>query len=444
MMKLNSKNVLVNYLIKSVYDLEDIDHIEAFLKDHDTLKLSMKKNGLYSAAEYAPPESGMTNTWVRDTVMITNYLREIGRYNTAQKTMEALRDYFFKHKQRFINIIEGKKNKNDPMQRPHVRFNGDTLEEIEEYWNHAQNDALGYILWMAFKLANLGVYTFKSIDFKVFALFPFYFDSIRYWEDEDSGHWEEKPKVESSSIGVVVAALREMKKFIKNKKKSDFIFNNKAVTITQLETLIKAGISQLDKFLPDESPGTRGPDAALLFLVYPLEVVTKDQETKILESVLSKLKACFGIKRYKGDSYFCADYNHNQTEAVKGEMQNKRDRLFKPGTEAQWCIFDPVVSVIYARKYLNEEVRSAGKGGLLKDSDDFLKYQTHYFNRSLMQLTHDAKCPECYYLKNFSKGIYVPNPHTPLAWTQANLGTALEYMNKSVRLKKKLEQSLNI
>ena len=40
---------------------------------------------------------------------------------------------------------------------------------------------------------------------------PLYFQAIRYWQDEDSGHWEERRKIEASSIGAVVAGLRELR-----------------------------------------------------------------------------------------------------------------------------------------------------------------------------------------------------------------------------------------
>jgi hypothetical protein len=48
--------------------------------------------------------------------------------------------------------------------------------------------------------------------------------------------------------------------------------------------------------------------------------------------------------------------------------------------------------------------------------------QVEHFNRSLSQVTADWRCPELYYLR---RGEYVPNPHVPLQWTQANLLVAL-------------------
>jgi len=59
-----------------------------------------------------------------------------------------------------------------------------------------------------------------------------------------------------------------------------------------------------------------------------------------------------------------------------------------------------------------------------------LREQLEFLNRALAQITPDGACAELYYLKN---GSYVPNEHTPLAWTQANLAIAIH----------KLELSLN-
>lgn len=216
--------------------------------------------------------------------------------------MTALRHYFFKHRARFSSIIEGKADKNDPMQRPHVRFNGETLDEIDQKWPHAQNDALGYALWMVFRLANENRYTLSPLDYKLYSLFPPYFEAIEYWHDQDSGHWEEARKVESSSIGVVVAALSEMKQFMKKNQSARFVYAHKEISIEKLQHLIKKGRKQLRRFLPYESSPQRKADAALLFLVYPLEIVGEKQGIEILDAVSTQLEGEYGIKRYKGDS----------------------------------------------------------------------------------------------------------------------------------------------
>ena len=39
------------------------------------------------------------------------------------------------------------------MQRPHIRFRGAELADIDDWWPHAQNDALGYALWFLSRAA---------------------------------------------------------------------------------------------------------------------------------------------------------------------------------------------------------------------------------------------------------------------------------------------------
>ena len=74
--------------------------------------------------------------------------------------------------------------------------------------------------------------------------------------------------------------------------------------------------------------------------------------------------------------------------------------------------------------------------GKHKEANDCLQLQTAYFNRSLSQLAvikskgaDELRAPEAYYLEN---GHYVPNDHTPLLWTQANLWLAVNQMRHRV------------
>jgi phosphorylase kinase alpha/beta subunit len=208
-------------------------------------------------------------------------------------------------------------------------------------------------------------------------------------------------------------------------------FQGKTVTSDFLDRLIGAGARALAEILPAEciQPDPRKNrryDAALLFLVYPLEVVDDVMGQQIIEDVLQHLQGDYGIRRYLGDSYWTADFKDKvpagERTADVSEHQEIRDALARPNEEAQWCIFDPIVSVIAGRRYLRT-----------KDPVD-LERQVHHLNRSLGQLTGpdcpqgQLLCPEAYYLEH---GHYVPNDHVPLLWTQANLWLALLTMKES-------------
>ena len=295
---------------------------------------------------------------------------------------------------------------------------------------------MGYFLWLYCKLVHDKLLEPSNEDGEILALFPLYFEAIEYWQDQDSGHWEEDPKIEASSIGAVIAGLKAMRKlFIGN---SDFTrdlttYKGKTVTVNLLDTLIANGEKVLKDILPWESvqiEEKRRYDSALLFLIYPLQVVTQEQTNKILDDVTQNLQGEYGIARYQGDFFWCKDYL-DIPESIRTTISSEREKWFRNqgralqvGEEAQWCIFDPIISAIYSLKF-----QETGE-------QEFLEKQTEYFNRSLGQLTSENfylggfKCPELYYLQH---GKYIPNDSTPLLWTQANLLVALKLMHKSLQ-----------
>jgi len=366
---------------------------------------------------------------VRDNIHIAyaHYIK--GYTEIALKNVTTFADYFNKHQWRFEKIISGELDFHKPMNRPHIRFDGNKLEEIDQKWSHAQNDALGYFLWFFCKLCNDKVIDeLTQQQIQLLALFVLYFEKIEYWQDEDNGHWEEAKKIEASSIGVVVAALTELKKLVQQKTNS-IQYHDKIITADFLNELIKQGQQSLKQILPAECIQVdkyRSCDAALLFLIFPLDIIQNEgMENKILENVIKQLQGDYGIRRYTGDSYWSADYKEKlkpelRTIDVSDDMSS-RDSLLQPGQEAQWCIFDPIMSIIYGKKYQQTK------------KPEYLQLQTKYFNRSLAQLTLEDspfggfKCPELYYLEN---GSYVPNDTTPLLWTQANLWIALKFMEQ--------------
>ena len=97
----------------------------------------------------------------------------------------------------------------DPMKRPHVRFDALKIKEITQKWPHAQNDAIGYFIWLFSKMGKEGVIEIKETEIQTLVDVVRYLNAIEYWQDQDSGHWEEVRKVSASSIGTVVAGLHE-------------------------------------------------------------------------------------------------------------------------------------------------------------------------------------------------------------------------------------------
>jgi phosphorylase kinase alpha/beta subunit len=421
-------NAEIGRRLKPRYSAGDIRDLLALLIARGTLDFKPLPSGLYPAANLdatAAARSGYGNVWVRDNIYVALAYEVAGDTAAARSVVAALAAFYRKHRGRFAAIVKGEADPARPMNRPHVRFDGVNLAENPETWAQAQNDALGYFLWAYCRMASKGQ---LAPDRELLALFALYFQRIRYWEDEDSGHWEEARKVEASSIGAVVAGLRALRDFAMGGARVFCEFEDRALTPDLLDELVGAGERALAEILPAECVQpvqARRHDAALLFLAYPLDVAGEAMGRGIVDDVLAKLQGDYGIRRYPGDSYWTADYKDKlppgRLTAEYSERQSERDALARQGEEAQWCIFDPIVSVIAGRRYRRS-----------RDPAD-LDQQVRHLNRSLGQITGEGphaafRCPEAYYLEH---GRYVPNDQTPLLWTQANLWLALSAMANS-------------
>lgn len=420
-------------LKQSLQTVEETEQLVSFLESQGTFSFPALENGLFPAA-IAHESTGYQSIWVRDNIHVAHALYAVGKEEPACKAMSTLTDYFIKHRDRFDDIISGKNKPTEVMKRPHIQFDGNTLGEIDEKWAHAQNDALGYYVWFYSLLLIQGKLTPTRESLELLAAFVRYFEKIRFWEDADSGHWEEARKVEASSIGTAVAGLMTLKQYLDQSDNwSHFRFGKEQVPMEMMDELIQQGQTTLSEILPAECIQSdpilaRKYDGALLFLIFPLGLVQGEMAETIMEDVRTHLMGEAGIRRYLGDSYWCADYKDMLSEDDRtsdfSEDQASRDKLLKPGQEAQWCIFDSIMSVIYGQRYLQTD-----------KTEDFEKQRFH-LDRSLDQLTtHESsfgayRCPESYFLE---KGKYVPNDITPLLWTQGNLMMALHQWQQTVK-----------
>jgi Glycosyl hydrolases family 15 len=428
-------NSKIRNLIQFQYTLETVHKVIDFLGKENVFTFSALSTGLFPAAitREETQYTGYRQVWIRDNIYVAYAHYVTGETDIAIKTLNALMKYFQVYRQRFERIIEQPDRASHVMERPHVRFDGEHSQELPENWSHAQNDALGYFLWLYCKLVNEGLLLITGAEIEVLALFPLYFEAIAYWKDADSGHWEEERKVEASSIGVAKAGLAALRQtLVKSSHVADqFAYQDRVVTLELLDRLIQNGDAALAEILPYEcrSPksNVRRYDAALLFLIYPLNVLDPAMADRVVEDVIHNLQGDYGIKRYLRDSFWAADYRtklspEQRTANISDDM-TYRDSLIQAGQEAQWCIFDPIISIIFGQKF-----QATGQA-----TD--LEQQVFYLNRALGQLTGETceagelKCPELYYLED---GKYRANDATPLLWTQANLKVALKTMIDSI------------
>lgn len=412
------------------HTLEELDTLRTFLEDHGTFIFPQLKSGLYRASTVTGESeyTGYQNVWVRDNVFIANSRREAGHLEEAKAATEALMRHFIAERPRFQSIIQGKSNKEVAINRPHIRFNGETGGELDEKWAHAQNDALGYFLWLYCReMRNTPLSVEAATQL---AYFVHYFIAIEYWQDADSGHWEEARKIEASSIGPVIAGLQALLALMQTQHLPELACPEGATTQEMIIELIIKGCDALDIILPNESiqPGLeRAYDSALLFSIYPLSVISGEQADQVIANVHQQLQGDYGIKRYLGDSFWCANYKEKLSKESRtvdySENMASRDALVKKGEEAQWCIFDPILSIIYGQKYA--QTRSL----------EYRDLQLKHFQRSLSQITtlknkpDTYLCPELYYLHG---DTYEANDVIPLLWTQANLSLAFKYMERTL------------
>jgi phosphorylase kinase alpha/beta subunit len=313
-------------------------------------------------------------------------------------------------------IIADPKRKEEIQIRPHIRFDADKLQAVDQPWGHGQNDAWSYLIAIILRVAIDTAERLSREAEEIVALQFQYFDAIDYATDPDSGAWEEDRKLNSSSIAAVIRALLALQEYTRK-------FDGATGPLHRVESIAAAMISRgrrvLDFNLPFESPPIRYADAALLFSLYPTEVIASpNTQNLILGQIEARLLGPIGIRRYNGDSYYCQDYdrwfNPNQLSNDHHLSNALRDQFLVPGYEAQWCIFDSVFSAIYGRRYAQS------------GSDAHLAQQLRFMNRAIAQLTPDLRCPEMYYFRN---GEWVTNPHTPLVWAQANMKVALRQLS---------------
>lgn len=424
--------------IDSLHTADDVKSLIAFLTQQGTFQFPTLPNGLFSAAAGEGSDfelTGYRNVWVRDNVHIAwTHLVATDDPTAAIRCVRSLDAWFKTQRQRFIDIIEGRADANDPMNRPHIRFDGNTLSELPEKWSHAQNDALGYYLWLTFQMPHPAFRTSEEFPWETVALLVRYWQAIQVWQDEDSGHWEESRKVSASSLGCVIAGLTRLRFALDSVEPPPALRDGPyPVTFNEVRDLIVRCRTSMERILPsecvqDDATKRRRYDAALLFLIEPLDVL-RDRaiEDQILSDIEQHLQGPHGIRRYIGDSYWCADYREllsaDQRTSDFSDSLDSRDRLLKPGLEAQWCIFDPIISCIHGRRYLKS-----------RDPADLQRQRTA-LGRALSQLTQPGgrfpayRCPESYFCE---RGQWVPNDITPLLWTQANLLRALESLAGSL------------
>lgn len=445
--------------------------VERFLDHPEDLRHSLEaqgaldfipyKSGLFPASNLTREQAKATQmgmSWSRDNAHIAYALFEAGKPELAVPVAGAMMQILNNSRRNIDAVVHGTLNPN--FWRIPIRVDGETLEEDPEH--RVQNDSVGYKLWLISNMVLSANMPVRGHDIETLAQTVRYLDKIKYWADADTGHWEEDKRVNVPSIGANIAGLRAAKQLFEH------VGYRHSTGIDQLlqrgeaakTHILSRGVTDMPSLhgtdlmtLGTERhfPGTVQPshsvlnffrqftvqhrmyDAAMLFLVRPLQVLD-DTETAL---VIQDIEQCLlghrqhGIARYVGDTYWSPRFKDIMTieerTSAKGSLARRNQiaaSVGYTGTEAQWTLFDPLLSEEYGSRYKATGDQAARQKQLL------------HLQRSLNQLAPNEdgnlRMPEAYYFEYTPQGgRWVANDHTPLLWSQANLLRALVMFEKT-------------
>lgn len=452
------------------YTLESLAALKAVLDGMGTLEVKTLPTGLPQAAESL--QNAQTSdedydfVWTRDAAFVANAWRSTGDGQRVADVVKALSKYYRKPQQmgRMRRTIDGTAKGERGIDRPHIKFDGHKLiDGAVGPWVHAQNDALGLMLWLSFRSAQDGSIALDDRQLEPLAMLAAYLSAIDYSHDREAGHWEEMGerggRVQASTLRCVLAGLQELKNWADadpgNRERLEQALTRgmgqSATTFTfdadakRLEMMIADGKRELSRLLPLESTGQgiyrRSSDLALLSAIYldciaaPKDQLIDDKTRDVvIERFRRELRGSHGDRRYTGDGYWGAARGETDP-AIKRVLRDmsidERERNLEPGGETQWTFGASLLSAIEGARY-----QATG-------DERFLAAQTAELNRAVGMVTGPQSrlgpgtIPESYMQVRLdptdaqSPWTFTENP-LPLNWSKANLRLAMESMRQSL------------
>ncbi|WP_211747903.1 glycoside hydrolase family 15 protein [Paenibacillus sp. Marseille-Q4541] len=325
----------------------------------DSLRLP---HGMYLASS----SSDYSYTWLRDSFYCSlPYLNK--KCNTYERTYWRILDMFKEYEWKLEHHT-----KHRPIHQHeyiHARYSAHDVREIDTPWGHSQNDAVGAILWGIGEGVKQGKQILRdNKDKEILQKLVYYLETLEYWNDQDSGMWEENRERRSSSIGACVAGLRSVSSIV-----------------SVPEYIVSNGLNALYELFPYET-SSRKYDLAQLSLIYPYNIFGNDFNSIIVKQVEDTLLRERGVIRYKGDSYYSTQ------EGIYGRNQ-PLDLYY--GSEAEWCFGFGFLAMAH----------------LQLGNVDKAKYYVSEFEKVMLE---DGAIPELYYA-----GSSKYNVNTPLCWANA-------------------------
>lgn len=349
----------------------DIDFDKEISAHLDEIRKLQKPSGLFTASD-PNVKTGYDKAWLRDVYFITLSFQETKNWGEVRKAAKALLGILCKYTDKIDWAIHNKPY--ESWQYIHARFNPETFEEYWDEWGNKQNDAVGEVLFLlaSCELASFGVVETEEERVMMQKLVD-YLNNIEYWNDADSGIWEEAQEIHASSIGACVAGLR---------------LAGKLPYVTLPDGVIEKGEKTIHSLLPRESE-SKFCDLALLSLIYPFRVVDDKERDVILSNIEYFNTRDMGIIRYRNDRYY-----------------NKNDDGYSE--EAEWSMGHSWLSIIYAQ--MNDKEKAI-----------------EYLRKARNTISPNGKIPELYYSHTKK-----PNENIPLGWAESMYVIALHKVKQIV------------
>ena len=163
-------------------------------------------------------------------------------------------------------------------------------------------------------------------------------------------------------------------------------------------------------------------DAALLFLLFPLGVITDETMADlVLHDVSKYLAGEHGIRRYLGDSYWAPDYGHACLKWIEHAISATT-------SQPETCSFPGLATKRSGVFSIESRPRTTGVA-IARRAQSRIARDRSSFQSLACQITDDWRCTELYYLR---QSEYVANPHVPLQWTQADLTVAIDALRATI------------
>jgi hypothetical protein len=424
----NFQNKDVAALARDEYDLASLQAVLSLLRSKGTLRLMRYTSGGASAVtplDFSLVEKAvdglLINHWDRDSVLqaVAELMvsldpqffgdLQIGSEQWKSGILASLRHHYA-YAWRFAKVIDGRVSTDE---RPHIRYNPAGLFDLVDPWGHAQNDSLAAVLFFTHYAINRGYLDYEDAQVKELvdaftALLHCLMWKVEVWKDDgDHGAWEDMKAVHTSSIEIVVMALREQLTFLEARggkvrwhgKWDDFgVDRDYDCTSKGTRELIHNCEQTLKAVLPNEYVKTRHGDVTRsvdlaqvngLFLAALVGGPLLDDEMalKVIDNIEATLMGHIGIARYEGDVW-------------DGRVNRARMPL------AQWCHGSPMLSYIFGEMY-----RRTG-------NEEFYNRQLHHFNRGLAHVNRRWHVPEAY-ITHPKNGVWISDENESLAWAQA-------------------------